>query len=218
MTAGTARQEVVMKMMRLSGIFVFAALLLFVVAGCTPLAYLYASPLMEDVKPARSDAIVLMSSGQFTDVWLTPDGTQRFAGALRLYRNGFAPWLITSGSNLAQGRDQATSEAEWLAMAGVPREKIIIENLSSRTYESVRALQNIMAERHFSSLTVVTSEMDVPRIRLAARKLGLTLTYYAVQEFPQPKGWIYFPAGFSVLYHATYEYAGLALYRWNGWI
>ena len=66
---------------------------------------------------------------------------------------------------------------------------------------------------------IVTSELDVPRVRAVFRKLGFyNLSFQEVSEFGPPSVTLYYAAGWSAFYHATYEYAGLILYKWKGWI
>src|SRR4051812_33173967 len=190
----------------------------FVLLLATPVSYFYSVPLLTQAHPRKSDVIVLMSSGQLTDTWLTTDAAQRTLGALLLYRQGFAPSIVSSGSLHRTGQQQAELQAEWLERAGVPRDALFIEARSTRTRESVIEVAGIMRTHDWHTAVVVTSQMDVPRLRLAFRRIGLEVSFLAVPEFRRPDGLLYFPAGFGVFYHATYEYAGLLLYKFRGWI
>jgi len=184
-----------------------------------PLAYYYGSPLRDGSHPRRSDVIVLLSHGQLADAWLSPVGAQRTLAALRLYKSGYAPKIISSGSQLADGRDQAGLQARWLILAGVPSDAIIIEQKSSRTRESVVEVLKLLNKNGWQSALMVTSELDVPRVRALFRKLGFdNLSFQEVPEFGTPSGQPYYPTGWQAFYHATYEYAGLILYKWKGWI
>ena len=65
---------------------------------------------------------------------------------------------------------------------------------------------------------IVTSELDVPRVRGVFRKLGYSnLSFQQVPEFAPPDA-LFYLSGWRAFYHATYEYAALALYKWKGWI
>ena len=183
----------------------------------TPLAYYYGSPLREPSRPQPSDVIVLLSHGQVDDQWLSPEGAERTWAALRLYKSGFAPVIISSGSSHG-GLDQAGLQAKWLMLAGVPSEAILIERQSARTYASVLEVVKILKANGWQSAVVVTSELDVPRVRGVFRKLGYSnLSFQQVPEFGAPTG-IYYHSGWRAFYHATYEYAGLVVYKWKGWI
>jgi len=185
----------------------------------TPAAYYYASPLYAASNTAKSDVIVLMSSGQIDPVWLSPDGAQRTLGALKLYREGFAPFIISSGSHLGAGRHQAALQAVWLEQAGVPASNIFIDERSSRTYQSGEQVSRIMREHGWKSAVVVVSQMDVPRVRRVFQKFGIPSTFLVAPDFQRPRHFHFFARwAADASYHATYEYAALVLYKLRGWI
>src|SRR5271167_3485427 len=98
----------------------------FCLMALTPLAYYYGNPLREPSQPQPSDVIVLLSHGQLDGQWLSPEGAQRTWAALQLYKSGFGPVIISSGSSHGN-LDQAGLQAKWLMLAGVPNQAIIIE-------------------------------------------------------------------------------------------
>ena len=185
----------------------------------TSVADLYSAPLYVRSEPQRSDVIVLLSSSQIDADWVTPDASQRTLGALKLYKEHYAPWIISSGSHSGDGWHQAELQGAWLERAGVPKDAIIIENRSGRTVFSAREVSGIMAEHQWKSAVVVTSQMDVPRVRLVFQKLGIQPSFLAVPEFRRATGFhLFWKEAYGVAYHATYEYAGLAYYKWMGFI
>ncbi|HEY7338283.1 MAG TPA: YdcF family protein [Bryobacteraceae bacterium] len=186
---------------------------LYILLSATPLADVYSAPLYVKPDPRKSDAIVLMSSGAINDEWVSTDAAQRTWGALNLYRQRYAPVIVSAG-----GERQAGIQARMLEQAGVPHEAIAIET-SATTHYSAIGLSQMMADRDWRSLVVVTSQMDVPRVRGVFRKLGITASYFPVPEFYMPQHFHFFrrPA-FDIAYHATYEYLGLLDYKWHGWI
>jgi uncharacterized SAM-binding protein YcdF (DUF218 family) len=188
---------------------------LFFTLVCTPLAFYYGVPLLQRTLPSPSDVIVLLSSGCISGRWVTPDGMQRTAGALLLYRQRYAPIIVSSGSQ--RNCDQAGIQSEWLKLAGVPEEAIIVERQSTRTYESGQQVSKIMRQRGLRSAVVVASELDVPRVRLVFEKMGMPVSFLAVPEFKPPEK-LLSVSGFSFFCHATYEYAALTFYKLKGWI
>lgn len=194
------------------------AIAVYVLLTMTPAAYYYGAPLLTAPDARPSDVIVLLSSGQLDADWLTPDAAQRTLGALKLYREHYAPAIVSSGSQHAANLQQAELQAAWLERAGVPAAAIVVENHSTRTYESAVEVKNIMQAHGWKSAVVVTSQMDVPRCRLVFRKLGVTTSYLPVPEFKKPHGFDYLRSAMAVSHHATYEYAGLVYYMLKGWI
>lgn len=125
--------------------------------------------------------------------------------------------IISSGSQHQRGLSQAELQADWLARAGVPTKAIIVEGRSMRTYESCVEVSRIMRDHGWNSAVIVTSKMDVPRVRLVFAKLGRSVSFLAVPEFGAPRELLY-TRGFDVFCHASYEYAALILYKLKGWI
>jgi uncharacterized SAM-binding protein YcdF (DUF218 family) len=106
-----------------------------------------------------------------------------------------------------------------LERAGVPRDAIIIERRSGSTYFSAVEVSAIMAEHRWKSAVVVTSQLDVPRVRLVFQKLRIQTSFLAVPEFRRPtKLHFFWRQALDVSFHATYEYAGLLYYKWRGYI
>jgi uncharacterized SAM-binding protein YcdF (DUF218 family) len=192
--------------------------LLYLVLTASPAAYYYGAPLMVPPDARKSDVIVLLSAGQIDADWLTLDASQRTWGAVKLYREQYGSAIISSGSQHAQGLQQAEIQANWLKRAGIPEDAIIVEGRSSRTYESGVEVKRIMQQRGWKSAVIVTSQMDVPRVRLVFQKLGVATSYLPVPEFKKPRGFDYFRSAAALTYHATYEYAGLVYYKLRGWI
>lgn len=197
---------------------IWTAVALYFLIAATPLAWYYGVPLMVASDARKSDVIVLLSSGQLNAPWLTPDAAQRTLGALRLFRQNYAPAIVSSGSQHGGGFYQAELQAAWLRAAGVPDSAIVVENQSTRTYTSAVAVKRIMDEHGWKSAVVVTSQMDVPRARAVFRKLGVATSWLPVPEFRKPRGLNYLRSAQALAYHATYEYAGLVLYKLKGWI
>ena len=76
-----------------------------------------------------------------------------------------------------------------------------------------------MAQNAWKTVVIVTSQMDVPRVRLVFSKLAVQPSFLAVPEFRKPEKFRFFrSAAFDVAYHATYEYLALVLYKIKGWI
>src|SRR6516225_5708173 len=94
--------------------------LLLLLLAITPLADVYSAPLIVAPNPQKSDVIVLLSSGFIDPDWLTTDGAQRTWGALKLYTEHYAPFIISCGN------PPASIQAAMLMRAGVPKSAIIV--------------------------------------------------------------------------------------------
>jgi uncharacterized SAM-binding protein YcdF (DUF218 family) len=116
-----------------------------------------------------------------------------------LYREHYASVIISSGSQFQAGKHQAELQATWLERSGVPHEAIIVEGRSGRTNQSALEVSHLMNEHVWSSAVIKTSEMDVPRVRLVFRKLGIPTSFLAVPEFRKRRKFHFFrPAAFDI--------------------
>jgi uncharacterized SAM-binding protein YcdF (DUF218 family) len=190
---------------------VFTIAVLTILLWFTPLADVYSAPLVVASDARRSDVIVLMSSGLIDRDWVTPDAAQRTWGALKLYKENFAPFVISVGS------DQAEVQADMLERAGVPRDAILVDR-APNTHWSAIAVSRIMKDHDWRSAAIVTSQYDVPRVRMVFEKLGVSPSFLPVPEFRKPERFhIYRHAAFDITCHATYEYAAIVWYKLHGW-
>jgi uncharacterized SAM-binding protein YcdF (DUF218 family) len=99
--------------------------------------------------------------------------------ALRLYRAGYAKFIITSGG---QGETGTITEAQamqrYLMENGVPEEAILLEENSYSTYENMKNSKALMDAHQLTSAIVATSDfhaaramaIDTARIALAPRR------------------------------------------------
>jgi uncharacterized SAM-binding protein YcdF (DUF218 family) len=91
--------------------------------------------------PRKADVIVVLGG----------ENVSRTEKALELYRLGFAPTVLVSGS-----RDGEII-AQSLIASGVPRGNILIENYSKSTFENASLSYPILKKYNFKSIILVTS-------------------------------------------------------------
>lgn len=135
-------------------------------------------------------------SGKWITEGQTPiaDGTNRYALILGAKVNGETPSLslqyrleealayaekypdvlfILSGG---QGPDEDISEAEamrrYLMEHGIDEERLLMEPLSTSTYENIRNSKKLMPE-DITEITIITSDYHLARARYIAAKLDL---------------------------------------------
>ena len=157
--------------------------------------------------PRRADAAVVLAGD--------PD-YERTKTAVRLLLDGQVGLLILTGGEPGPG-DSATSLREVALRAGVPAEKIRIEQVSRSTYGSMVAIQPILERERIRSVVVVTSPYHQRRASWTARK---TLRGVEVLSHPadpagwKPDGWWKTPWGRRIVLG---EYGKLAYYILRGW-
>ena len=120
-----------------------------------------------------TDAIVVLGAAQFNGT-PSPVFANRLDHAAELYRDGVAPTVITVGGN--QPGDLYT-EAEagkmYLEESGVPAENVIAVPAGEDTLTSLTAVAEEMADRGWSSITVVSDPTHMARSLAIADRLGM---------------------------------------------
>lgn len=153
----------------LLGINLFALSFIF-----TPLTnYLYA---LLEVKPniKRTDGIILLASGHYTDDILARDTYQRIFHAFRLYKKGYSNKIIVCGRD-AKGGSTPVSEVmkEILVEMGVVSTDIITETYSENTYESIKYVLPLLKKFDIKKPLLVTSSFHMYRSLSICKKIGL---------------------------------------------
>ena len=99
----------------------------------------------------------------------------RLDHAQELDDRDLAPVIITTGGS---GGDPHFTEGgvgrDYLIQQGVAEEKILSETRSETTYESVRAVAQILQQRHARTCIAVSDGFHLYRIKLMFRALGIT--------------------------------------------
>jgi uncharacterized SAM-binding protein YcdF (DUF218 family) len=157
--------------------------------------------------PRRADAAVVLAGD--------PD-YERTKTAVRLLLTGQVGLLILTGGEPGPG-DSSTSLRDVALRAGVPAERIRIEQVSHSTYGSMVAIRPILEQERIRSVVVVTSPYHQRRAFWTARR---TLQGVEVLSRPaepsgwRPEGWWKTRWGRRIVFG---EYARLAYYVLRGW-
>ncbi len=157
--------------------------------------------------PRRADAAVVLAGD--------PD-YERTKTAARLLLEGQVRLLIVTGGEPGPG-DSATSLRDVALRAGVPAERIRMEQVSHSTHGSMEAILPILEREGIRSVAVVTSPYHQRRAVWAARR---TLRGIEIVSRPaEPAGWK--PEGWwKTRWNRRIvlgEYARLAYYVLRGW-
>jgi uncharacterized SAM-binding protein YcdF (DUF218 family) len=139
--------------------------------------------------------------------------TKRAAGLLV---DGQVRLLIVTGGEPSPG-DSAESLRDEAIRAGVPADRIRMEQVSHGVHESMEAIRGILAEEQIRTLAVVTSPYHQRRAVWAARK---ALGGVAIVSWPagaaewRPEGWWKTRSNRRIVLG---EYAKLVYYVVRGW-
>ncbi len=136
----------------------------------------------DEARPA--DAIVVFGAAQYVGR-PSPVFKARLDHAAALEDRDLAPLIITTG---AGGGDPDYTEAgvgrDYLIQRGVAEAKIITEEESETTYQSVQAVTRILRKRGARSCIVVSDGFHLYRIKLMFDGTGLTAYGSPVPDSP----------------------------------
>ncbi|HXJ92295.1 MAG TPA: YdcF family protein [Terriglobia bacterium] len=122
---------------------------------------------------APAAAIVVFGAAEY-DGQPSPVFKARLDHAFDLEEEGLAPLVITTG---AGGGDPRFTEAgvgrDYLIQQGMAASKILADTRSQNTYQSVRAVAELLAERHARSCIAVSDGFHLYRIKLMLTKRGI---------------------------------------------
>lgn len=125
-------------------------------------------------KCGRRDCLIVLGAKLHPDGSMSRSLEGRCEAALQAYKEGVAPLLIACGGQI---KGTPCSEAEamraYLMRAGIPGEKILLEDRSVNTYENLRNTRKIMDEKGLRTAALVTSDYHVERALWLARGVGI---------------------------------------------
>lgn len=163
----------------------------------------------------HADAIVVLGGGTLpVSDWSRT--TTRAGMGLSLWREGFAPLVLVSGS------DQAVDLAQGFEASGVPRRDLRVEALSTNTHENAHNSAALLKAGGLSDVLLVTSAIHMRRAAGSFRHEGI-----AVSPVPADDGharlaaapwWLPRRDALTLTARCLREYVALWVYHRRGWI
>jgi uncharacterized SAM-binding protein YcdF (DUF218 family) len=119
------------------------------------------------------DAIVVLGAAQYNGV-PTDVLRARLDHAIGLYREGLAPYLITTGGKLQGDRyTEAQTGFRYATSNGVPASAILMENTGSDTLESLQNVRAIFDAHGFHTALFVSDRSHMLRVLRMAQDQGI---------------------------------------------
>ena len=160
----------------------------------------------DEARPA--DAIVVLGAAQYNGR-PSPVLKARLDHAYELFKNGYAPAIITTGS---YGPDPNFSEAQvstkYLVQRGIDPAKIVTEQGSGTTYASIRAASNLVHQKGWKSVLVVSDGFHLFRVKKMLADNGI-IAYTS----PAPNSPIEIEAS-QRFWYSLREVVLFSAYRW----
>ncbi len=122
---------------------------------------------------APAAAIVVFGAAEY-DGKPSPVFKARLDHAFDLEEEGLAPLVITTGGG---GGDARFTEAgvgrDYLIQQGMAADKILTDTVSDNTYQSVRAVAQLLTARHASTCIAVSDGFHLYRVKMMLAKRGI---------------------------------------------
>ncbi len=187
----------------------------------------------------QADAIVTLGGGHRHQDWPRiiaeiGEAGDRYLAAGYLQKEGYADTIIVSGGIIHQfGYENSEAKAilDVLQMLGVAEADVILEEVSTNTYENAVETRKIVEAEGFEKILLVTSALHMPRALALFEAQGLDVVPipvdYSITEFEQTQ--LVSPTPATVLLflvpdveymainsRVLREYIGIAVYRMLG--
>lgn len=163
----------------------------------------------------RAGAIVVLGGGKLpASDW--SHTTTRAGMGLSLWRDGWAPLVLVSGS------DQAMDLAQGFQRSGVPDHDLRIEGTSQNTHENARNSAAILRANGLQDVVLVTSAIHMRRAAGCFRHEGIEVTPVAADDhqarMAASPSWIPRRDALTLTARALHEYVALWIYKRRGWM
>jgi vancomycin permeability regulator SanA len=121
----------------------------------------------------KSDAIIVLGAAQYNGR-PSPTLQWRLVHALKLYRQGVAPAIVTvGGKRPGDNFTEASAGRNWLARHGVPESRLVAVREGYDTLTSLEAVGRAYKELHWRSGVIVSDPWHALRSRTMAGDNGI---------------------------------------------
>jgi uncharacterized SAM-binding protein YcdF (DUF218 family)/glycosyltransferase involved in cell wall biosynthesis len=191
-----------------------ALVIVYLLVFHTNLVWWFASPLKISEPAASADAIVVFAGG-VGESGQPGAGQERISKAVSLFRDGIAPRVIISSGFVFALREAEVLKAIAVAN-GVPADAIILEERAANTYQNVEFTNDILRQRGWRHIALVSSPYHMRRALMTWRKVAPEILVTPVP----PESSLFYAhrrgASLEQIRGVLQEYAGIVYYWWTG--
>jgi uncharacterized SAM-binding protein YcdF (DUF218 family)/glycosyltransferase involved in cell wall biosynthesis len=183
----------------------------------TPLVWAVAAPLRVSESPRPADAIVVFAGGVGESGQAGGGYQERVKQAVDLFHAGYASELVFSSGFVFAFREAEVMRTLAIS-SGVPATAIHLESQARNTYENVRLSAEIVRQRDWDRVLLVSSPYHMRRALLTWQRVAPDIEVIATpvplsQFYAHERG-----ASLEQIRGIAQEYAAIALYWWRDWI
>ncbi len=208
-------------------VVILTMLLVLWMSGTSPVPQRLLSELQQpflDLPPPEwsdSNAIVVLGSGTVqigTETNPTATGSGRIDTAVAIWRDCKAAGhdcniVVSGGDPRGKGVAEADVFAETLQALGVPSDDILRDTKSRNTFENARLSRDLLTERKFDRIFLVTSGYHMRRSLLFFRHFGLSTRPVPAFMLETDPGWLPVAGNMTLADAVLHEILGMLQYR-----
>ncbi|MDD5545955.1 MAG: ElyC/SanA/YdcF family protein [Candidatus Omnitrophica bacterium] len=160
-----------------------AVAFIYLIIFYTPLVWFLAGPLKITDVPRKADAIVVFAGGVGESGKVGQGYLERTEYAVELYKAGFAKNIIFSSGYMYIFKEPVMMKVIAVSL-GVPEDAIILEDKAMSTYQNVVFSEEILKNKGWNKILVVSSPYHMRRVSLVFKKTGkgLEVAYTPVKK------------------------------------
>jgi len=192
-------------------------ILAYLIVFYSPLVWFLASPLKISDMPVKSDCIVVFGGGVGETGSPGKSTIERARFGAELYKDGYAKKIIFS-SGYTYKENDAENMKIIAASMGVPAKDIILEKKANSAYENVKFSGQILNERYYNNIIVVSSPYNMRRVSMVYDRIGGNIKRVYV---PVPAPHFYYrdkKVRIGQIRAILHEYLGIIYYMFKGYI
>ncbi len=169
----------------------------------------------------RADAIVVLGGADTKGSLPTYNAIRRIEAGMDVLHSGRAPVIVFSGSPRDRRRDGEPQPYRFLEVLAkgyaLDRDKTFFIS-ANNTYEEATGIGKLLTPKNVKTLILVSHEHHIPRAVKTFAAQGFKVISHSIRS---PRfTWNVHPKWQNLdhLWSVIHEYAGLAIYRWRGWM
>jgi uncharacterized SAM-binding protein YcdF (DUF218 family) len=192
----------------------------------TPLVWYMSEPLKIVQQPVKADAIVVFGGGAGESGVPGQGYEERVTHAVDLFKKGYAGYIVFSSGYTNILKEPDVMKALAISL-GVPGDAIIVETNSSNTYKNVLNVKEILKEKGWKRILLISSPYHMRRVSMVfhknAKEINVTYTPVPSSQFYNydisSRGNYFFrETTLRQLRGFNHEYLGIIYYWWKGYI
>ena len=192
----------------------------------SPLLWYLARSLEIRESPKKADTIVVLAGGVGESGKAGQGYEERVGAGVTLFKENYAQNLIFSSGYVFVFKEPDVMKALAISL-GVPENRIILEKKAANTYQNVRYVNEILNQRHWERVILVSSPFHMRRVSLVFDKIApdkeviyTPVPYSHYYGWPKGLKWLSIRKQITLeqIRGILHEYAGIVYYWWKGWI